>query len=92
MITEKASDVMNIILNHLRNLSGAWVGDTVYSQVELLARLPNISETETCFPRHGGYYESSLCSQACILPLQVSRTASLAPPWPSPGLWEGWSS
>lgn len=64
---------MNIILNHLRNLAGAWVGDTVYSQVELLARLPNISETE-------------------ILPLQVSRTASLAPPWPSPGLWEGWSS
>ena len=73
MITEKASDVMNIILNHLRNLAGAWVGDTVYSQVELLARLPNISETE-------------------ILPLQVSRTASPAPPWPSPGLWEGWSS
>ena len=41
MITEEASDLVDIILNHLRNLAGAWVCDTIYSQVELLARLPN---------------------------------------------------
>ena len=42
-ITKKTSSLVDITLNHLSSLADAWVCDIIYSQVELLARLPSTS-------------------------------------------------